>query len=78
MKKKLLVKKYATTTRRAYWDWNNTNLGIEDLGQINVTFPGDKWNRRLLWNYNAILLSKIEALLTSRIFEQFDHLVQVQ
>ena len=26
--------------RRAYWDWNNTNLGIPDLGQINVTFPG--------------------------------------
>jgi len=25
--------------RRAYWDWNNTNLGIPDLGQINVTFP---------------------------------------
>ena len=78
MKKKLLVKKYATTTRRAYWDWNNTNLGIEDLGQINVTFPGDKRNRRLQWNYDAIVLSKIEALLTSRIFEQFDHLVQVQ
>jgi len=25
--------------RNAYWDWNNTNLGIPDLGQINVTFP---------------------------------------
>ena len=45
LKKELLVKNYATTTRRAYWDWNNTNLGIEDLGQINVTFPGNKWNR---------------------------------
>ena len=28
--------------RNHYWDWNNTNLGIPDLGQINVTFPDSK------------------------------------
>ena len=32
-------KLYLHVSREHYWDWNNDNLGVPDLGQINVTFP---------------------------------------
>ena len=37
--KLLLLEALPFCFREHYWDWNNDNLGVPDLGQINITFP---------------------------------------